>query len=165
MRRPSSHLASPSLRTSITRAIGALTWIVLLAIGGCGQRNAARLATATSSAFDVGPRAVTEPVNGVLAAEGGRLYGTKGCVGCHVRNPIMYPDLVGVSTRRTSRWIEQFVLHPEVMVSEDSIGRKLMDVYTIQMPNFELTPTEARALVEYFKLQDRGPVRVALASH
>ena len=77
----------------------------------------------------------------------------------------MYPDLVGVSTRRTSRWIEQFVLHPEVMVSEDSIGRKLMDVYTIQMPNFELTPTEARALVEYFKLQDRGPVRVALASH
>jgi mono/diheme cytochrome c family protein len=132
------------------------TLLALFAILGCG-RDAARPAAEVVSKYDTGPRAIEAPADPALAEAGARLFATRSCMACHVQGVgLSSPDLAGVSTRRTAEWLEQFILRPEVMVREDPIGRELMHEYTIQMPNFDLTPREARALIEYFKHQDRG---------
>jgi mono/diheme cytochrome c family protein len=135
-----------------------------LLIGGCG-RDAARPGAEAASRYDAGPRAIETPTDRRLAAEGARLFATRACMACHVRGAgLSSPDLLGVSRRRTAAWLEQFMLRPEVMVREDLIGRALIHEYTIQMPNFDLTQREARALIEYFKLQDQAGAAGAAAT-
>jgi len=109
-----------------------------------------------TSRFDDGPRAGEAAVNAALAAGGEKLFQTKGCVVCHgFGKKITCPDLVGVSMRRTARWMEEQILHPEVMVKEDRIAAELKTQYVLPMTNQGLTPDEARAVIEFLKRKDR----------
>ncbi len=111
---------------------------------------------AGASKYDAGPRAGEAPVNGGLAAKGERLFQSKGCAVCHgFGKKITCPDLVGVSMRRTATWMEQQILHPEVMVKEDPISRDLKKDYPLPMTNQNVKPEEARALIEFLKRKDR----------
>ena len=56
--------------------------------------------------------------------------------------------------RRTAAWMEQQILHPDLMVKQDPISRQLFAQFALQMPNQGLTPDEARAVIEYFKHRD-----------
>jgi cytochrome c551/c552 len=113
-------------------------------------------APASTSKFDAGPRAGEAPVNGALAAKGERLFNSKACMVCHgFGKVITCPDLVGVSMRRTARWMEEQMLHPEVMVKEDPIARELKKLYSLPMTNQGLTADEARSVIEFLKRKDR----------
>lgn len=110
----------------------------------------------TESKYDEGPRAGASPVNAALAATGEKLFQTKGCVVCHgFGKKVTCPDLVGVSMRRTARWMEEQILHPEVMVKEDRIAAELKTQYVLPMTNQGLTPEEARSVIEFLKRKDR----------
>jgi mono/diheme cytochrome c family protein len=110
------------------------------------------VAAATTSAYDAGPRAGEQPVNGGMAAKGEKLFTTKGCVVCHgFGKVITCPDLNGVGMRRTAAWMEQQILHPEIMVKQDPIARELRTHYSLPMTNQGLTPDEARAVIEFLK--------------
>ena len=110
----------------------------------------------TTSKYDDGPRAGAAAVNATLAASGENLFQTKGCVVCHgFGKKITCPDLVGVSMRRTARWMEQQILHPEVMVKEDRISAELKTQYVLPMTNQGLKPDEAKAVIEFLKRKDR----------
>ncbi len=63
--------------------------------------------------------------------------------------------LASRSKRRTARWIENQILHPDVMTKQDPIAKDLFAKFMLQMPNQKLTPDEAAAVVEYFKQKDR----------
>ncbi|HEY2955745.1 MAG TPA: cytochrome c [Candidatus Eisenbacteria bacterium] len=108
------------------------------------------------SPYDAGPRAAESPVDGALAGKGEKLFQTKGCVACHgFGKKITGPDLDGVTTRRTAQWMENQILHPEVMTKQDPIARDLLRKYSVQMPNQKLTPEEARAVIEYLKKKNK----------
>lgn len=110
---------------------------------------------ATVSRYDAGPRAFETERNEERAEQGKTLFQTKGCAACHgfgVKSA--GPDLAGVSKRRTAAWMEQQILHPEVMVKEDPVARGLFAQFALQMPNQGVTPEEARAIIEFFKHQD-----------
>lgn len=110
---------------------------------------------AAASKYDGGPRAGTIPVIEDQAEKGEKLFTSKGCSACHAfGRRLTCPDLRGVSMRRTAVWMENQILHPDVMVKEDPISHGLFAQYALQMPNQGLTPDEARAVIEYFKEQD-----------
>jgi cytochrome c551/c552 len=109
-----------------------------------------------TSRYDDGPRAGEAAVKATLAASGEKLFQTKGCVVCHgFGKKVTCPDLVGVSMRRTAQWMEQQILHPEVMVKEDRISAELRTHYALPMTNQGLKPDEAKAVIEFLKRKDR----------
>lgn len=110
----------------------------------------------TESKYDSGPRAGESAVNAAMAADGEKLFQSKGCMVCHgFGKKVTCPDLVGVSMRRTARWMEEQILHPEVMAEEDRISAELKAQYVLPMTNQGLTADEARAVIEFLKRKDR----------
>ena len=107
---------------------------------------------AATSAYDAGPRAGESPVDESLAERGEPLFKSKGCSACHgFGQKLTGPDLNGVTMRRTAAWMEQQILHPEVMTKQDPISHALFAQYALQMPNQGLTPDEAKSVIEYLK--------------
>ena len=84
------------------------------------------------------------------------LFKSKTCSTCHgfgIR--ITGPDLNGVTQRRSAAWMEQQMLHPEVMTKTDPIARQLFGQYAVQMPNLMLKPEEVKALIEFLKYKNK----------
>ena len=110
----------------------------------------------TESKYDSGPRAGESATNAAMAASGEKLFSAKGCTVCHAfGKQVTCPDLVGVSMRRTALWLENQILHPEVMVKEDRIAAELKKGFALPMTNQGLTPEEARAVIEFLKKKDK----------
>lgn len=108
-----------------------------------------------TSRYDAGPRAGETPRDEEKAEQGKALFQSKGCSACHgFGRKLTGPDLQGVAMRRTALWIENQILHPDVMVKEDPISHELFAKFALQMPKQGLTPDEARAVIEFFKEQD-----------
>lgn len=111
---------------------------------------------AATSQYDSGPRASDTPVDAAKAAEGEKLFASKGCSACHgFGRRISCPDLMGVPKQRTAQWMEQQILHPEVMTKQDPIAKQLMAQYALQMPNQGLTPDQAKAVIEFIKKKNQ----------
>ena len=146
----------------------ATTLTFLIAAAGCGggkPANDSQSAAPASSPYDVGPRANESPVAEALAKKGEALFRAKGCTACHAYGKrLTGPDLKGVTERRTSKWMEQQILHPEVMTKQDPISRELMAKYALQMSNQGLKPEEATQVIEYLKwLDDSSAVALQAA--
>ena len=143
--------------------------VALVVAAGCGAQKPegsddsrsgsappASAAVASVSKYDQGPRAGEAEADEDLAEQGEKLFQLKGCSACHAfGTKSAGPDLAGVSMRRTAAWMENQILHPEVMVKEDPISRQMFGQFALQMPNQGLTQDEARAVIEYFKHQDQ----------
>jgi len=145
--------------------------LALYALAGCGGSGGSSGAASTAataaapaaggvaatSQYDGGPRAADTPVDASKVDEGKGLFQTKGCSACHAfGRRLSCPDLAGVTHRRTAAWMEQQVLHPDVMTKTDPISHGLFAQYALQMPNQGLTPDQARAVIEFFKQTDRA---------
>jgi hypothetical protein len=156
---------------AVVVSFGVVVLLGAVAASGCGrqgngkQASPATAATTSGSKLDQGPRAAARPVDQELAEQGGQLFKDKGCSACHAFGTrLSGPDLVGVTRRRTAQWMENQILHPEVMVKEDPISRELMGVYALQMPNQGLTPDQARSVIEYLKHRDHESSENATAA-
>ena len=87
--------------------------------------------------------------------KGRAIFKAKGCTACHAYGRrLTGPDLKGVTQRRTVKWMEQQILHPEIMTKQDPISRALMAEYALQMSNQGLTSDEATAVIEHLKWLD-----------
>src|SRR5262249_27214727 len=92
---------------------------------------------------------------------GEKLFQSKGGSACHAfGKKLTCPDLDGVTMRRTAVWMENQILHPDVMVKQDPISQQLFDQYALQMPNQGLTPDEARAVIEFLKHKNHESLEV-----
>lgn len=109
--------------------------------------------TAAVSQYDGGPRASESAVDAALAAQGEKLFLSKGCTVCHAfGKKVQCPDLNPVAGQRTAAWMEQQIMHPDVMTKTDPISKSLMAQNNkLQMTNLNVKPDEAKALVEYIK--------------
>lgn len=144
-----------------------LAVLAALAVAGCSpskQESAETPASAPApsgggvaavSAYDSGPRASESPADKAKAEIGEKLFQTKGCTACHGWGKrLSGPDLKGVTLRRTALWMENQILHPEVMTKQDPISHGLFAQFSLQMPNQGLTQDEARAVIEYLKQRE-----------
>ena len=128
-----------------------------LSLAGCGgAKEGEGPAASATSPHDSGPRAAEAPVDEALATQGEGLFKSKTCSTCHAFGArITGPDLAGVTHRRSAEWMENQMLHPDVMTKEDPIARELLGKYAVQMPNLMLKPEEAKALIEFAKKKDK----------
>ncbi|HEY7535817.1 MAG TPA: cytochrome c [Thermodesulfobacteriota bacterium] len=96
------------------------------------------------------------PINEELAEKGEGLFKTKGCIACHTigKGKLTGPDLAGVTKRRNLDWIQNQILHPEVMLENDPIAKELLATYLIKMPNQNVTPEGAQAIIMYLREKD-----------
>jgi cytochrome c2 len=146
---------------------------LLCMAAGCGGSGAAKNDTAaaggapaassapaemkleTVSKYDSGPRAFEGHADEAAVERGEKLFKDKGCSACHAfGKKVTGPDLAGVTQRRTAAWIENQILHPDVMVKTDPISHELFAKFMLQMPNQGLTPEQARDVIAYFRHQD-----------
>ena len=153
--------------------IGFLFLVVLVAAFaamGCGSRTQDQAATPApeptaapavggllaKSLYDDGPRAGEKPVDAAQAAEGATLFKAKVCSACHGFGvKLSGPDLKGVSMRRTALWMQNQIMHPDVMTKTDPIAHGLFAIHALQMPNLALTAEQANQLIEYLKNRDK----------
>lgn len=104
----------------------------------------------------VGP--IDEPVqlgslDSTLMASGAALFETR-CSGCHKMDErYVGPPLGGVVGRRTPAYVLNMMLAPDSMYQRHPEARALLAQYATQMPNLNLTESEARALLEYLRAQ------------
>ena len=127
-------------------------------LAGCAQKESATSGSAGSaggaavSKYDSGPRAADSPVDLARAEQGEKLFQLKGCSACHgFGKRVSGPDLNGVTHRRTAEWMENQILHPEIMTHDDPISHQLLATYSLQMTNQHLTPDEAKSVIEFLK--------------
>lgn len=144
-----------------------ITAVVAALVGCGGGKDAGEQATATSTpatsaataggwampaGLDDGPRAAASPIDESKAKAGETLFQSKGCSACHgFGKRVSCPDLDGVTQRRTAKWMESQVLHPDVMTKHDPTARALFAQYSLQMPKQGLTQDEAQAVIEFLK--------------
>lgn len=86
-----------------------------------------------------------------MADEGKAVFMAK-CSACHkISKRVVGPALAGITERRTPEWIMNMILNPEKMVVENAAAKKLLEEYLAPMANQNLTETEARVILEYFR--------------
>ena len=157
----------------MNRKASILLVFALVLLAGCGgkpaENGASTSATPTpapstpasggllaKSLYDDGPRAGESAVDHEAAEAGEKLFSTKGCTACHAwGKKLTGPDLKDVTARRTAQWMENQILHPDVMVKTDPIAHELFAKHMLQMPKQGLTEAEAKQVIEYLKKRDK----------
>lgn len=163
----------------MNRTVPILLAFALVSLAGCGGKSSENSTSASDtpkpatsapapstpaaggllakSLYDDGPRAGESPVDHEAAEAGEKLFSTKGCTACHAwGKKLTGPDLKDVTKRRTATWMENQILHPDVMVKTDPIAHDLFAKHMLQMPKQGLTEAQAKQVIEYLKKLDKG---------
>lgn len=98
------------------------------------------------------PASLVIPTDPAAAAEGERLFGIKGCAGCHAwGSRLVGPDLTGVSDRRSPAWLARMIQHPDRMVKEDPVAKKLFAEAMTPMADQKVSDAELLQLLAFFQ--------------
>jgi nitrite reductase (NO-forming) len=90
----------------------------------------------------------------------GQLEFQSKCLACHSigGGKKLGPDLVGVTKRRTERWLTAWLKAPETMLQSDHEAKEMLKEYNnLPMPNQNLSDAEIRQYIKYFKWADAQP--------
>jgi mono/diheme cytochrome c family protein len=104
----------------------------------------------------IGPvkKVILGTVDKSLSEKGKQIFDVK-CIICHrFDSKLVGPALDGVTNRRKPEWIMNIILNPEQMLKEDIIAKQLFAEYHQQMTFQNVTQDEARAILEYFRMND-----------
>jgi hypothetical protein len=86
-----------------------------------------------------------------MAATGEAVFVAK-CSACHkTAERYVGPALGDVTDRRSAAYIMNMVLNPQEMYERHPEGQALLAEYLSYMPNQNVTPEDARAVVEYLR--------------
>ncbi|GJH39969.1 hypothetical protein RCZ04_05190 [Capnocytophaga sp. HP1101] len=86
-----------------------------------------------------------------MAAKGEEIFNSY-CITCHrPKKRLTGPAMVGLMERRTPEWVMNMILYPDVMEKQDPIAQKLVQEYQSLMLNQNLTPQQAREVLEYLR--------------
>lgn len=169
------------------RAAGLTALAFSIALGGCwGQENREQTAVSspspassysafwkkektggTTTAVASGPTGQVKPgwaklplVEEERAEKGAKLFDTKGCAACHTfgKGKIVGPDLKGVTHRVEPEWMSKWLADPAPMLQSDPYAKQMLATYLVQMPNQQIKPAEAKALIESLRQRDAGEI-------
>ncbi len=155
----------PSNRSAIMRRfVHAATLIAVvfsIALTGCGKNDSAT-SQRTTPESQLTPEQLKNgigPISSVtldeydeeLADKGESIFTTK-CSACHkFGERYVGPDLAGVLSRRSPEFVMNMMLNPAEMVEKHPEVKALLATYLTPMPSQNLTETDARAILEYFR--------------
>jgi cytochrome c len=140
-----------------TGSLALAALLLMLSCGGTPDSPPAPAADPSGLSSDelqngIGPAKETitlGAVDAALATKGQTLFETK-CMSCHkLGERFVGPDLAGVLSRRTPRYVMNMILNPEEMVKRHPEAKKLLAEFLAPMAQQNLTVDEARAVVEY----------------
>lgn len=93
-------------------------------------------------------------INPALVAQGQKTFQEK-CSACHkIGERYVGPDLKGVTQRRKPEWVMNMILNPQEMTQKDPTAKELLGTFMTQMTFQNVTPEEARAILEFFRQND-----------
>ena len=143
--------------------------VLALAVAmGCGGSSTPEPTDAPAVAVDPSGLTSDELENGIgpaketvvlgepdlALAETGKTIFEQKCLSCHkMGERFIGPDLTGVLARRTPRYVMNMILNPEEMVKRHPEAKKLLAEYLAPMAQQNLTPADARAVLEYIRTQ------------
>ena len=90
-------------------------------------------------------------------AKGEATFVAKGCDACHKigGGKLVGPDLQGVTSRRSVKWIEKMILKPDVMLQEDPVAKQLLAAHMTAMANQNVSATdELPFILAYLKAHE-----------
>lgn len=82
------------------------------------------------------------------------------CLACHSigQGKKLGPDLAGVSKRRSEEWLTNWLKSPEKMLESDADAKAMLQEYNnIPMPNQNLSDSEVKQYLQYFRWIDEQP--------
>ncbi|MHB1686442.1 MAG: c-type cytochrome [Ignavibacteriaceae bacterium] len=94
-------------------------------------------------------------INPKLVSQGKNIFNTK-CIACHdLDQKKIGPPLRNITKKNTPEFIINYLLNTTDMQKKDPILKKLVDEYKILMPDQQLTKDDARAMLEYFRSEEK----------
>jgi nitrous-oxide reductase len=95
------------------------------------------------------------PIDGALAERGHKAFEAK-CAACHkLDERFVGPALSEVTLRRQPEWIMNMIMDPNGMTAKDPVAKELLAEFFTQMADQNITETEAREILEYFRQHDQ----------
>ena len=135
--------------------------LAALLLGACSEKPAAAAPAAAEPVAAAAPAATPMPTPDITIStaaadvtKGEEVFAMKGCTACHKvgGGKLVGPDLKGVMSRRDQEWVERMILHPDVMLKEDPVAKKLLAEHFTPMPNQNVDPqAELPYLLSYLK--------------
>jgi len=155
----------------LARAVAALAVLSSIACGTAATEHASGSATSSAASASTAPGGltpfelehgigpITKPValgsavDKALAASGQKVFEEK-CAACHkMGERYVGPALGEVTKRRTPAFVMNMALNPLGMVEKHPVTKKLLAEYFVAMPNQNISPEQARQVVEYLRTQ------------
>jgi len=96
--------------------------------------------------------------------ERGKTFFQRDCAICHTvgRGKQIGPDLLGVTRRRSHRWLVAMIQHPgELMRRHDPIAVALFKKYAVEMPDLHVNDAERDDLIAYFEAETAAHEKTA----
>ena len=94
----------------------------------------------------------------------GKAYFERDCAVCHSigHGKQVGPDLLGVTRRRTHRWLVSMIQHPDQLLTQhDPIAVALVKKYTMQMPDLRVSDAECADLIAYLESESAAHANTA----
>ena len=150
-----------------TRLVCSLVFGALF-LAGCGSREEAEKAAKASPnpadlavqqpevhGIEIKTVEITKPLNQSWVATGKTIYEMK-CLPCHklTGDRVVGPGWAGVSKRRQPLWIMNMITNVDMMLAKDEEAQKLLELCLVRMPNMNVSPEEARKLLEFIRHND-----------
>ncbi len=95
------------------------------------------------------------PLNAAWVTNGKAIYDLK-CGSCHKLSEerLVGPGWKGVTIRREPEWIVNMITNVEMMLESDPEAQKLLEQCLVRMPNQNITPENARPIIEFMRSND-----------
>lgn len=98
---------------------------------------------------------LSDVIDQKLSDEGKKVFEMK-CFACHDINARKVgPALKDVTNRRKPEWIMNMIMNPAEMTQKDATAKELLGEYMTQMANQNVDEKGARAILEYFRTNDK----------
>jgi protein SCO1 len=97
-------------------------------------------------------------------AEHGKTFFQRDCAVCHSvgRGNQIGPDLLGVTRRRSHRWLVTMIQRPDQLLNQhDPIALALVKKYTVRMPDLRISSAECDDLIAYLESETAAHERTA----
>ncbi|MHB8580632.1 MAG: c-type cytochrome [Ignavibacteriaceae bacterium] len=94
-------------------------------------------------------------IDAKLVVAGKNIFNTK-CIACHdLDQKKIGPPLRNITKKNTPAYIMNYLLNTTEMQKKDQLLEKLVNEYKILMPDQQLTQNDARAVLEYFRSEEK----------
>jgi cbb3-type cytochrome oxidase cytochrome c subunit len=93
-----------------------------------------------------------------LVKRGKELWASRGCEGCHSigKGRRAGPDLLGVTSRRSTEWLKKWLKNPQEMQASDSVAQQLVvEAKGVKMVNPHLSDSDIDAVISYLTEETR----------